>query len=47
LPDQKSTAQLEEICVSQDLLDEVRQNPKPTVIEPPAPMPFDPAGNLL
>ena len=43
----KNTGRLDEIWVSEGLLDEVRRNPKLTVMEPPAPMPFDPAGNLF
>ena len=43
----KNTARLDEMWVSEALLDEVKQNPKLTVLEGPQPMQFDAAGNLF
>jgi hypothetical protein len=41
------TDRLDELWVSEALLEEVRANPKLEVIEEPVPMAFDPVGNLL
>jgi hypothetical protein len=43
----KNTEELGELWVSEGLLGEVAQNPKLTVLDTPAPMPFDENGNLL
>ena len=43
----KNTNTLEEIQVSEALLEDVKQNPKLTVLERPAPLPYDGGGNLL
>jgi len=43
----KNTALLDEIWVSEALSDEVKQNPKLTLVEPAKPLPFDTEGNLL
>jgi hypothetical protein len=43
----RNTDALDKLWVSEGLLDEVQQNPKLTILEPPAPMAFDPAGNLF
>ena len=43
----KDTAMLGELWASEALMDEVRANPKLTVVNPPAPMPFDAGGNLF
>jgi hypothetical protein len=43
----RSTASLEEIWASEGLLDEVRTNPKLSLLEDPASLPFDAAGNLF
>ena len=43
----QNTDALDEFWVSEGLLDEVSQNPKLTITAPPAPMAFDPAGNLF
>jgi hypothetical protein len=42
----KNTGRLDEFWVSEGLLEEVRRNSKLTVLEPPAPLPFDQGGNL-
>jgi hypothetical protein len=42
----KNTAVLDELWVSEALLDEVATNPSLQVFAPPAPWPFDPNGNL-
>jgi hypothetical protein len=42
-----NTGDLHRFWVSEALADEVRQNPKLTLTEPSAPMPFDAAGNLF
>lgn len=43
----KNTARLDEIWASEALLEQVKSNPKLEVLTPPAPLPFDAAGNLL
>lgn len=43
----RNTAALDEFQVSAAMLDEVRQNPKLSIIEPPAPLAFNEAGNLF
>jgi hypothetical protein len=43
----RSTEALDEFWVAEGLLDEVRQNPKLTVLEAPAPFAFDSSGNLF
>ena len=43
----RNTDTLEEIWVSESLLDEVKQNPKLTPLEKPAPLAYDASGNLL
>lgn len=43
----KDTAALDEMWVSEALLDDVAQNPKLSIIDPSAPMAFDSAGNLF
>jgi len=43
----KNTAELDEMWVSEALLEEVNQNPKLSVIDLSAPIAFDPAGNLF
>jgi hypothetical protein len=43
----KNTALLDEVWVSEGLLDEVKSNPKLTLLADPKPLPFDQAGNLL
>jgi hypothetical protein len=43
----KNTAALDELWASEALLDEVKENPKLSVVEPPAPMAFDQEGNLF
>ena len=43
----KSTAHLDELWVSEALLSEAQANPKLTVLESPAPLAFDSAGNLF
>jgi hypothetical protein len=43
----KNTEELGELWVSEALLEEVTTAPRLEVLEPPAPLPFDPAGNLL
>jgi hypothetical protein len=43
----RNTASLDEIWVSEGLLDEVKTNPKLTVTADAAPLPFDSAGNLF
>lgn len=43
----KNTAALDEMWVSEALLPEVKQNPKLDILSPPAPLPFDAAGNLF
>ena len=42
-----STLRLEELCVSEALLDEVRANAALEILEEPAPMQFDPSGHLM
>jgi hypothetical protein len=42
-----STLRLEELYVSEALLDEVATNPSLELVEPPAPLQFDAAGRLL
>jgi hypothetical protein len=42
-----NTDALDQFWVSEGLLDEVNQHPRLTVLEPPAPMAFDAAGNLF
>jgi hypothetical protein len=43
----KNTEELDRFWVSEGLMDEVKQNPKLTVLEPPQPMAFNEAGNLF
>ena len=43
----KNTAMLDEIWVSEGLLDEVKSNPMLTATGDPAQLPFDAAGNLF
>lgn len=43
----KNTGALDEFWASEALFDEVKENPKVTIIEPPAPMAFDENGNLF
>ncbi|HLH39731.1 MAG TPA: hypothetical protein VKX39_11340 [Bryobacteraceae bacterium] len=43
----KNTAVLDELWVSEALLDQVASNGKLTVIRPPGPLPFNDAGNLF
>jgi hypothetical protein len=43
----KNTAALDELWVSEGLLEEVTRHPKLEVIQAPAPLPFDSSGNLL
>jgi len=43
----RNTDALDQFWVSEGLMDEVRQNPKLSVLEPLAPWPFDAAGSLL
>ena len=43
----KNTAELGEFCVSEAMLDEVKENPKLSVIGPLAPLAFDGEGNLF
>ncbi len=43
----KNTARLDEIWVSEALLDDVKKNPKLNVLGGPEPMPFNSAGNLF
>jgi hypothetical protein len=43
----KNTEELDQFWVSEGLLDEVKQNPKLTILEPPQPMTFNEAGNLF
>ena len=43
----KNTALLDELWVSEALLDEVRHNNRLRIQEPPGPLPFDRAGNLF
>jgi hypothetical protein len=43
----KSTANLEELWVSPALLDDLAHNPRITVLQRPAPLPFDSTGNLF
>jgi hypothetical protein len=43
----RNTAMLDEIWVSEALLEEVKANPKLEILAPPAPLPFDRSGNLL
>lgn len=43
----KNTGALDEFWASEALFDEVKENPKMTIIEPPAPMAFDENGNLF
>lgn len=43
----KNTALLDEIWVSEPLLNEVKQNPKLDVLQPPSPLPFNQTGNLF
>jgi hypothetical protein len=43
----KNTALLDELWVSEALSDEVKQNPKLTLLEPSKPLAFDTKGNLL
>ncbi len=42
-----STAELSELWASEALLDDVHANPRLTIEDPPAPLQFDGAGNLL
>ena len=42
-----NTARLDEFWVSESLLDEVRRNNRLRVLDPPAPLAFDAAGNLI
>jgi hypothetical protein len=42
-----NTARLDELWVSDTLLDEVARNPRLQVLQPPAPVPFDANGNLF
>jgi hypothetical protein len=43
----KNTDELDQFWVSEGMLDEVKQNPKLTVVAPPAPLGFNEAGNLF
>ena len=43
----KNTGALDQFWVSEGLMDEVRQNPKLSVVQPPAPLAFDASGNLF
>jgi hypothetical protein len=43
----RSTASLDELWVSQALLPEIQANARIDVLSPPAPLPFNPAGNLF
>jgi len=43
----RNTAMLDEIWVSESLLEEVKANPKLEILAPPAPLEFDGSGNLL
>ncbi|MGI9071091.1 MAG: hypothetical protein ACR2JB_07170 [Bryobacteraceae bacterium] len=43
----KNTARLDDFWISEGLLNQVRQNSKLQVLEPPAPLPFNEAGNLF
>jgi len=43
----KNTAVLDEFWASEALLEEIKANPKLELIDGPAPLPFDAAGNLL
>jgi hypothetical protein len=43
----KNTAHLDELWVSEALLNQAKQNSKLQVLEPPAPLPFNEAGNLF
>ena len=43
----KNTALLDEVWVSEALLNDVKANPKLEIIQPPGPLPFDGAGNVL
>jgi hypothetical protein len=43
----RNTAELGRFWASEALLDEVRQHPRLTIAQPPAPMPFDEQGNLF
>jgi hypothetical protein len=43
----KNTARLDELWVSEALLNQVKQNSKLQVLKPPAPLPFNEAGNLF
>jgi len=43
----RNTDALEELWVSEGLMDEVKEHPKLSVVDPPAPMRFDDDGNLL
>jgi hypothetical protein len=43
----KNTARLDDLWVSEALLHQVKQNSKLQVLEPPAPLPFNEAGNLF
>jgi hypothetical protein len=43
----KSTAELDQLWVSEALLDEVKYNPKLELLDKPAPMPFDSQGNAV
>lgn len=43
----KNTAVLDEFWASEALLDEIKVNPKLELIDGPAPLPFDAAGNVL
>jgi hypothetical protein len=43
----KNTAALDELWASEAMLNEVNENPRLSIVEPPAPMGFDPEGNLF
>jgi hypothetical protein len=43
----KNTAVLDELWVSEALLDDVKSNPALHLVDPPAPVSFDPSGNLF
>jgi hypothetical protein len=43
----RNTAALDELWVSEALISEAELNPRLTVLDAPAPLPFDEAGNLL
>jgi hypothetical protein len=43
----RNTAALDRLWVSDALLDEVKENPKLTLLQPSAPLPFDDRGNLF